>query len=134
MAGEADLDRLIAELNPELNKGEYIFTSVTDLEGIDCSFPLCVLKEKEGITVVLERGKADELNLKYDFVASWITLSVHSSLRAVGLTAAVSSILAENNLNCNVIAGYFHDHVFVEKRNTKQAIELLENLSKSHKK
>ena len=71
------------------------------------------MREAEGYTVVLNRQVADSLALDYNFVASWITLTVHSALDAVGLTAAFSNALAQNGISCNVVAGYYHDHIFV---------------------
>ena len=44
---------------------------------------------------------------------AWITLGVESPLTAVGLTAAVSTALAEAGIACNVVAAMRHDHVFV---------------------
>ncbi|MEH6406526.1 MAG: ACT domain-containing protein, partial [Leeuwenhoekiella sp.] len=105
MAGEADLERLLKDMTPELNKGEYVFITTNDLSQISRESSICEFKEKEGTTVVIERKKADELQLKYDFISSWITLKIHSSLEAVGLTAAFSKVLTENDISCNVIAG-----------------------------
>ena len=67
------------------------------------------IRESEGVSYVLERHDADRLGLSYDFVAGWISLTVHSALEAVGLTAAVSAAFTKQGISCNVIAGLFHD-------------------------
>jgi len=72
------------------------------------------------------------LKLPYDFIASWITLSVHSDLNAVGLTAAFSNALAQNKISSNVISGYYHDHIFVPKKEEKKALQTLKELSESY--
>ncbi|MDK6486607.1 ACT domain-containing protein, partial [Streptococcus agalactiae] len=59
-----------------------------------------------------------------------ITLRVESSPQAVGLTSAVAQALSARSIPCNVIAGFYHDHIFVPKRMTDDAIELLRDLSK----
>ncbi|WP_437371644.1 ACT domain-containing protein [Maribacter litoralis] len=129
MAGETDLNILLKSLKPSLNKGSYVFISVNDIRHISRDIILFEFKEKEGITIILEQAKADELNFKYDFVASWITLTVHSALNAVGLTAAVSTALTKYNISCNVIAAYYHDHIFVATKDTEQTMEVLSEFS-----
>ncbi|TAI49695.1 ACT domain-containing protein [Flagellimonas allohymeniacidonis] len=131
MTGETNISALIKEMNPILNEGEYVFCTVRDAGKIGHKEILGQFKEKEGTTLILERTKADELHLNYDYVASWITLMVHSSLEAVGLTSAFSTALAQNNISCNVVAGYYHDHIFVGKRDAKKAVEVLKKLSKN---
>ena len=113
--GESDLNKLIKGLSPKLNDGEYVFTSIKNIELLNTSEVICTFKEKEGFTLILERSRADQLGLKYNFIASWIALEVHSSLNAVGLTSLVTTELANNEISCNVIAGYYHDHIFVSK-------------------
>ena len=130
MPGETKLSKLIKGIAPKLNEGEYVFVSVPDLSGIERSHTICVFRETEGVSLVMERKRADELKLKYEFAASWITLGVHSSLEAVGLTAMVSDVLARNRISCNVIAAYYHDHLFVAKADASKAMKVLSELSK----
>lgn len=133
MAGENQLDKLLGAMNPILNDGEYVFVTVQQLNEIDRNITICEFKEKEGITLVIEKKVADELKYSYDFVASWITLMIHSSLEAIGLTAMFSNELANNGISCNVIAGYYHDHIFVDKKDSRKAMQVLRQLSERYK-
>ncbi|MEH6512753.1 ACT domain-containing protein [Maribacter arcticus] len=130
MAGETDLNILLESLEPSLNVGSYVFISLKDINEILREDILFEFKEAEGITIILSKDKADKYNLDYDFVASWITLTVHSALDAVGLTAAVSSALTKHNISCNVVAAYYHDHIFISKKDTKKAMEVLSEFSR----
>lgn len=126
--GETDLDKLIANLEPVLNEGEYVFVTVSDTEEIPREITICEIKEKEGVTVIISKLEADALRLSYDYIASWITLNVHSSLEAVGLTAAFSTALGNNGISCNVIAGYYHDHIFIDSKDQNKALSVLRNM------
>ncbi len=133
MPAETNLAKLIKEMTPKLNAGEYVFLTVTGLSKIDRNDTVCEFKEEEGVTVVMEKGKADELEFTYGYVAAWITLQIHSSLEAVGLTAAFSAELAKFGISCNVVAGYYHDHIFVDKKDAERAMKVLTDLSKNYK-
>ncbi len=116
-------------MHPTLNEGEYVFCTVADLNGIPTDQILSFFKETEGFTLILTKSLADQWQLDYSFVAAWITLTVHSALDAVGLTAAFSNALADAGISCNVVAGYYHDHIFVDKKDAEQAMEVLWYLS-----
>ncbi|MHA7056590.1 ACT domain-containing protein [Aquimarina sp. M1] len=72
--------------------------------------------------------------MKYEYIASWITLKIYSSLNVVGPTAIFSTELAANNISCNVIARCHHDHIFVNKEDGIKAIEVLNKLSQKYPK
>jgi hypothetical protein len=80
--------------------------------------------------LVLRRADADAAGLRYDTVFTWITLRVHSSLEAVGLTAAFSRVLADADIACNVLAGYHHDHLLVPIDRADDAVDLLRRLAR----
>ncbi|MCH2235920.1 MAG: ACT domain-containing protein [Crocinitomicaceae bacterium] len=115
-------------MTPELNSGEYVFVSIQNLNEITINDVVGHFKEKEGVTIIIEKSKAETLNLKYSYTAAWITLNVHSSLNAVGLTAAFSRELAKHGLSCNVVAGFYHDHIFVEYNDANKAMEVLKSI------
>lgn len=129
MTGETSLSALLRSMNPDLNDGDYVFCTVADskcLEGIDV---VGSFREREGLTVILERNQAQQLGLDCDYVMAWITLTVHSSLAAVGLTAAFASALGQAGISCNVVAGFYHDHLFVGKDDAQQAMTTLRALA-----
>ncbi len=127
MAGEDDLATLLASMTPELLPDEYVFVTVDEQPtGLD---PFAVVREDEGTTLVITRTDADRLGLGYHYVAARITLRVHSSLAAVGLTAAVATALAGAGLSCNVVAGWFHDHLFVPYDDGPRAVAVLQQLA-----
>jgi len=129
MTGETDLSKLIKGMKPELNKGEYVYCLASSKEHAVALDPLCYFLEKEGVTVILSKEKADALNVPYETTCVWITLTVHSSLEAVGLTAAVSKSLTEANISCNVVAAFYHDHIFVPVKDAERAMNALKKMS-----
>ena len=130
MLAETDLNKLLKTMRPILNDGEYVFCTVPMTQTIDRIKIIGSFKEKEGLTVILDKNMADSLNLEYTYIAAWITLTVHSSLEAVGLTAAFSTALAKASISCNVIAAYYHDHIFVAKNDAEKALQVLRQLSR----
>ena len=133
MAGETDLHNLLRDMKPKLNDGEYVFCAVGSLQQAAALNPICLFQEQEAVTAILSRPKADEAALPYSMTYSWITLTVHSSLEAVGLTAAVSQALTNANISCNMVAAYYHDHIFVSIRDAQRAMDVLQGLSPQEK-
>lgn len=129
MSGEKDLSTLLKTMKPKLNHGDYVFCAVRDASYIDLSDVVLVFNEHEATTVVLKKEIADKLNLNYTYIASWITLTVHSSLEAIGFTAAFSKALTDANISTNVVAAFFHDHLFVDKKDEQKAMEILNKFS-----
>ena len=129
MNAESDLGRLLAAMSPETRVGSYVFVVVEDRHNLPRVEVLASVDEPEGLTLVTTREDADRAGLAYDFVAGWITLQVHSALAAVGLTASVSTALADAGISCNVLAGYHHDHLLVPIQRLDEALSVLRNVS-----
>lgn len=127
MTGEKDLRTLLATMHPVRRDGEFVYVLWPHGKPLAGGIAAAV-REAEGLTVVMPRADADGLGLSYDFVAAWITLEVHSSLEAVGLTAAVSAALTEAKISCNVLAGFHHDHLLVPVADAERALEVLHEL------
>jgi len=129
MNGETNVQLLIKNMQPELQAGAYVFAQVDDLSMIDIHRVIGLFKEKEAYTVIVEKHIADEWKLSYQYEAAWIILTVHSSLEAVGLTAAFSNALSNAGISCNVVAAFYHDHVFVDVKDAAKAMEVLLNMA-----
>ena len=87
--------------------------------------------EAEGLTLVLPEQQAVDAGLSVLFRAAWITLTVHSDLQAVGLTAAFAGALGRAGVSCNVVAGAYHDHIFVPAEQASRAMAALRELQQA---
>lgn len=119
MAGQpvGDLAGMLAGMAPVQDARRWTFT-VVEGEVPDEAFAL--IREEEGVTAILPDARGDFAR---------ITLTVHSALAGVGLTAAVAGALAERGIACNVVAGFHHDHLFVPWERRGEALEVLQRLS-----
>jgi GNAT superfamily N-acetyltransferase len=113
------------DIRPDLCAGQYVFAAGEPPPGVS---PFAVIREDEGVTLILTRTDADRAGLAYDYVAARITLGVNSALTDVGLTARFSRTLAAAGISCNVIAGLAHDHLFVDWDQAARALALLREL------
>lgn len=135
MSGETNLATLLATMSPELTDGEYVFCSFENARYGDHAElePLAAILEAEGLTLILPRTKADAVGMAYDSVFRRISLQVHSSLEAAGLTAAFTAALTEHGISANVVAGFYHDHIFVQARAARRAVTALETLARQNR-
>lgn len=130
MSGETNLSKLLQSMQPILKDGEYVFCSISDRDNYDSHLdPIGQFRESEGITLIILREQADAANLAYTSVFSMITLSIHSSLEAVGFLAAITNKLAERGISVNPVSAYYHDHLFVPVSRAQETMILLKEFS-----
>jgi len=124
VGGETDLSLLLKGMKPVLDPRRFNFSTHPNLTLQEAAAfsPIATFNEPEGLTLISEGTDQPRYAM--------ITLTIHSSLEAVGLTAAVSKALAADGISANVFAAFYHDHVFVAERDADRAITALENLSR----
>ncbi|MDR2913388.1 MAG: ACT domain-containing protein [Tannerella sp.] len=127
MSGIKDLDILLSAIEPVLDQRDFVFCTFPDFDWgkINQLNPIGFFCEKEGATLIITQKDADDKKIAYQSVYRLISLNVHSSLDAVGLTAAFSAKLAEKNISANVVAAYYHDHIFVPAEKAEQALNAI---------
>ena len=131
MSGVTDLAELLKTMEPALAEGSFVYVSVPEdaLTEALLHAAIGLFREAEGVTLILPTSAAGGLSASPPM--RMITLTVHSSLEAVGLTAAVAAALTREGISANVVAAYHHDHIFVPERDAGRAIEALRALSRT---
>ena len=125
MAGERELARLLATLTVARADGDFRYEALA-ADAMPPDDAVVLVRETEGWTAI-RPWRAGEP--RPEFVTAWLTLAVHSDLAAVGLTAAVAGALAVEGIACNVVAGYYHDHLFVPAERADDALAALARLA-----
>ena len=125
MAGLTNLHEILGALRPRVRQGSFVYVTAPTPPEVAAHARIV---EDEGVTLVLDRSVADAHGLEYEGVFGWITLQAHTSLEAVGITAAVSTALARVGISCNVLAGYYHDHLLVPADDVDEAVQVLGGL------
>lgn len=123
-----DLKVLLSSMQPTLNGGIYVYCAVAHGTDISQFNFIGLFRETEAITLIMPESEAVQYGLKVLFRTAWISLTVHSDLQAVGLTAAFANALGQSNISCNVVAGAFHDHIFVPYEMAEAAMLCLKKL------
>jgi uncharacterized protein len=128
----SDLKQLLTSMEPVLNPVEVAYVVVP--KGQPCPFDLSspqiigMFREQEGLTIIVEAETAMRAGAPVVLRAAWITLTVHSDLEAVGLTAAFAAALGAAGVSCNVVAAAHHDHIFVPTPTAARAMAALRKL------
>lgn len=129
MPGETNLALLCEKMTPTLHSEAFVYCCIPrEMFPLPIE-PLCSFKEAEGVTVILEKETANTLNLEFQYECAMITLTVYSALDAVGFIAIISSELTKQNIPCNVVSAFHHDHLFVPYSQRNQAMDALRMVS-----
>jgi hypothetical protein len=124
----SELNELLATMSPVHNPGCYVVTSTVDPASLTLQDVVSSIQEPEGLSMIVSEQRAHELGLPILLRCAWITLTVHSDLQAVGLTASFARALADEGIACNVVAGARHDHIFIPIDAVAAAVNALNNL------
>ncbi|WP_280763149.1 ACT domain-containing protein [Prescottella agglutinans] len=127
-SGLTDLAEILRTLDVEVRPEPYVYATVDPTHPALADAQATVV-ESEGVTLVIRRSDAEAHGLSGEFASAWLTLTVHSSLEAVGLTAAFSSALGRDGISCNVLAGFHHDHILVPFDRRDDAVQTLRGLA-----
>ena len=128
MSGERDLDTLLRSMKPEMQEGIFVFCTLPEGREISAKLkPVHIFHEREGTAFVVGREEAEAVGLPFE--SRLITLTVHSSLEAVGFLAAVTAPLAEAGISVNAVSAFYHDHLFVPVERAEDAQRLLQKLA-----
>jgi hypothetical protein len=131
MPGERDLKTLLQSMKPEMHEGVFVFCSISEDKEIPATLrPIHIFREREGTAFIIRREEAEAANLSYQFASRLITLTVHSSLEAVGFLAAITGRLAEAGISVNAVSAFYHDHLFVPEHKADEALRHLQHMSK----
>jgi len=127
MSGERDLPRLLASLAPELDPEPYVFVGGLDVIPSNIT-PLATFQEAEGLSLVVAATAWEATGRPASPRHARLIMTVHSSLGAVGMTAAITAALTERGISANVVAAYHHDHIFVPWDRRLDAMEAVRTL------
>lgn len=130
MAGETDLMKLLRGMEPVLWADPYGYAVLPAGHPVpDDVSPFALIDEAEGVTLVASVDALAAAGLAVGSHWARITLTIHSDLAAVGLTAAFAQALAARGISANVVAGFHHDHIFVQWDRRQDALDALRQLA-----
>lgn len=131
MTGETDLTKLLRGMEPVLWADPYGYAVLPAGHPVpDGVSPFALIAEEEGMTLVAFVHDLAAAGMAAGSHWARITLTIHSDLAAVGLTAAFAQALAARGISANVVAGFHHDHIFVQWDRRQDALDALRQLAK----
>jgi hypothetical protein len=126
--GETDLRALLAGMEPILVEGVLVFATIAGPlpPGLD---PVMMFREAEGATLIVAEAEARRHRLSSVYPCRMITLTIQSSLEAVGFLAAITTALAAEGISVNPVSAFHHDHLFVPAERVEAAMAALRRLA-----
>ena len=132
----SNLKAMLASMSPKLNNECVAYISSKNSSGVLAVLPpeaiIGTFREEEATTFIVELSAAEKSGLEILFRGAWITLTVHSALSGVGLTAAFAAALGNEGISANVVAAYYHDHIFVAVEDAERAMAALKKLQREN--
>lgn len=130
MSGLQHLDAILASLDPVLDATCWTWCRLdaADLHAASAR-AFALIREEEGWCAVVPHDHAPRLGHPADGRWARLTLQVHSSLHAIGLTAVFARALAQKEIPANVVAGLHHDHILVPWARRNDALTALRELA-----
>lgn len=128
MTGQTNLQKVLASMQLGCDDTEYGFATLSDGTDILVNDVLGTFYEAEGLTVIANIDYLKSKQYEFEGPFAKLTVEVHTSLELVGLTAVLATKLAEAEISANVVAAYFHDHVFVQYDLRSKAMDALNAL------
>jgi hypothetical protein len=130
--GETDLSSLLASMAPKLHPETFVFCTLSQNEiEPPRSDILMRFREADETTLILAQTIAEARGFAYRGTWRMITLTVHSSLEAVGFLATVLPSLTNAGISTNVVSAFYHDHVFVPASRAQDALSILQSIASS---
>jgi uncharacterized protein len=128
MPGQTNLQAVLDSLQVSCDDIEYGFATVGSSENLSLNEVLGTFQESEGLTIFASKKYFEARSLPFEGPLAKLTIEVQTSLELVGLTAVLATKLTEHNISANVVAAYYHDHIFVSFDQRQRAIEAINSL------
>lgn len=128
MAGETNLQETLNSIKVTCDEVRYAFASIADEGLVEREALLATFRENGKLAIIAPREYLDSKGIENEGPYAKLTIAVHTSLELVGLTAVMATKLAEHGISANVVAAFYHDHVFVQHDRRDEAIRWLESL------